>query len=237
MIATLTAKPDAPWSDRATMRDAALRKRVPDLPDYQVARWTPEPLLVMDAGAPWIVMPYDKDPLRTADGGYPFPRNVKQQLEGLAAGGAEFDTLAIAHELDPQGAVAPLLGKIPPNGLVCDAPTTKTLVGQTPATEVSKRMASTLNRAGDAIGTSAPKVLMGMALAPVAVVAAPLMLLAAAAEVMDPIVFGILHVEPDGTRKPARQTRLAARRAGARASEASKDEQLALWYPLAAWKW
>lgn len=237
MISTLTAKPDALWSERAASRDAALRKRVPDLPDYQMAPWTPEPLLVMDAGAPWIVMPYDKDPLRTADGGYPFPREVKQHLERLAASGADFDTLAIAHELDPKGAVAPLLAKVPPHGLVCDAPTTKTLVGQTPATEVSKRMAGTLNRAGDAIGASAPKVLMGMALAPVAVVAAPFMLLAAAAEVMDPIVFGILHVETDSTHQPGGQTRLAARRAGVRAPGASKGEQLALWYPLAAWKW
>lgn len=236
MISTLTAKPDALWCERAAARDAALRKRVPGLPDYQVAPWTPEPLLVMDGGAPWIVMPYDKDPLRTPDGGYPFPRDVKQRLAGLAASGAEFDTLAIAHELDPKGAVAPLLAKIPPSGLVCDAVTTKTLVGQTPATEVSKRMAGTLNRAGDAIGASAPKVLMGMALAPVAVVAAPLVLFAAAAQVIDPIVFGVLHVEAEGTHRSGRQTRLAARRAG-RTPDASTGEQLALWYPLAAWKW
>ena len=107
MISTLTAKPDALWCDRATARDAALRKRVPDLPDHQVAPWTPEPLLVIDRGAPWIVMPYDKDPLRTPDGGYPFPRDVKHRLEGLAASGAEFDRMwvdmMITHH---EGAVA-----------------------------------------------------------------------------------------------------------------------------------
>ncbi|MEQ7845771.1 hypothetical protein [Nocardioides kribbensis] len=236
MLPTLTAKPDKQWFEVAATRDAALRKRAPGLPAYQVAPWNPDPLLVADKGVPWIVMPYDKDPLRTRNGGYPFPPKVKGELAALAQTGVDFDTLAIAHELDPKGAVAPLLSKIPPTGLVCDDAATKALVGQTPATEGSKRMAATLNRAGDAVAESAPKVLLGLALAPVAIVAAPLALLAAAADGIDPIVFGVLHVDPSG--QPARQpSRLAQRRSSAPAKPGRSGQQLSMWYPLAAWKW
>ena len=152
-------------------------------------------------------------PAGTRDGGYPFPKDVKRELVSLARRGADFDSLAIAHELDPKGAVAPLLGKIPREGLVCDTASAKTLVGQAPATQMTKRMASTLNRAGDAVADSAPKVLLGLALAPVVVVAAPLALLAATGSAIDPIVFGVLHVEHTTRQK------------------------VSLWYPLAAWKW
>jgi hypothetical protein len=237
MLPTLTTKPDKQWTELAAASDAALRKRAPELPEYKVAPWNPEPLLVMDKGLPWIVMPFDKDPLRTRDGGYPFPRDVKRRLQNLTSKGADFDTLAIAHELDPKGPVATLLGKIPPTGVRCDASITKALVGQTPATEASKRMASTLNRAGNAVAESAPKVLLGLALAPVAIVAAPFALLAAAAEGIDPIVFGILHVDPPGGHGTPRTTRLAARRAGGTTPVPRAGEQLSLWYPLAAWKW
>ncbi|WP_286928874.1 MULTISPECIES: hypothetical protein [Aeromicrobium] len=233
MLPVLTTKPDQQWTDLAVSRDAALRRRAPELPDYRVAPWSPEPLLVLDKQSPWIVMPYDKDPLRARDGGYPFPRDVKRRLQDFATRGVDFDSLAIAHELDPKGAVAPLLEKIPPTGLVCDASTTATLVGETPATGASKRMATTLNRAGDAIAESGPKVLLGLALAPVAIVAAPLALAAAAVEGIDPIVFGVLHVDPAGSLGTARPTRLQARRAGACPS----SPQASLWYPLAAWKW
>jgi hypothetical protein len=238
MLPTLTSKPDKQWTEIAASRDAALRKRVPGLPAYEVAPWNPEPLLVMDKGLPWIVMPYDKDPLRNRDGGYPFPRQVKCSLQNLVTEGIDFDTLAIAHELDPKGPVAPLIGKIPPTGLLCDAATTNTLVSETPATEVSKRMANTLNRAGDAVAESASKVLLGLALAPVAVVVAPFALLAAAVSEIDPIVFGILHVDPSAGQRTRRSTRLAARRSGDDLKPDPKPgEQLSMWYPLAAWKW
>lgn len=241
MLAIPTTTPDKLWFEAAAAREAALRKRAPDLPDYRVAPWNPEPLLVLDKGLPWILMPYDKDPLRTRNGGYPFPHRIKSDLQALVARGVDFDALAIAHELDPKGPAARLIPKIPPAGLLCDAETTKTLVGDTPATEASKRMAATLNRAGDAVAESAPKVLLGLALAPIAVVAAPLALLAAAASGVDPIVFGVLHVDPPDGRRTRRPTRLAARRSGPAEPSgrtASKTgEHLAMWYPLAAWQW
>ena len=241
MLATLTTTPDKLWSEAAASRDASLRKRAPDLPTYRVAPWNPEPLLLLEKGLPWILLPYDKDPLRTHDGGYPFPRRIKSDLQDLAARGVDFDALAIAHELDPKGPVAPLIPKIPPAGLLCSPETTKTLIGNTPATKASKRMAATLNHAGDAVARSAPKVLLGLALAPIAVVAAPLVLLAAAASGVDPIVFGVLHVDPPDGRRTSRPTRLAARRSAAAEPGDKADpkagEHLAMWYPLADWQW
>lgn len=241
MLTTSSPKPDKLWSELAGSRDAVLRRRAPGLPAYQVAPWNPEPLLVMGKGLPWIVMPYDKDPLRTRDGGYPFPGHVKHDLQALAARGVDFDTLAIAHEIDPHGPVKPLLQKIPPEGLICDEATTKTLVGETPATEASKRMAGALNRAGDAVADSAPKVLLGLVLAPVAVVMAPFALLAAAGSAVDPIVFGILHVDPCGGKHTGRPSRLTARRIGYKdpnhKPSLASNQQLSMWYPLAAWEW
>lgn len=213
MLPVLTAQPDKKWSARAQDRDAVLRKRAPGLQGARIAPWREAPLLVLEKEQPWIVMPYDQDPLRTKDGGYPFPKEVKRELVALIQKGVDFDSLAIAHELDPKGTVAPLLHKIPPQGLLCDARSTKALVGEAPAKELTKRMASTLNRAGDAVAESAPQVLLGLALAPVLVAAAPLALLAAAGSAMDPIVFGVLHIDH------------------------GKEQKLSLWYPLAAWKW
>jgi hypothetical protein len=213
MLPNPTRALDKKLEARAVARDAALRKRAPMLKEHLVAEWHDDPLLVMDKGMPWIVMPFDKDPLRTKDGGYPFPKKVKRELQTLVAAGVDFDTLAVAHELDPKGPVAPYVAKIPPAGLLCSENATKSLVGTTPATEVNKRMAATLNRAGDAVVDSAPKVLLGLALAPVVVVAAPLALVAGAVSGVDPIVFGVLHVDHQPHHK------------------------VSLWYPLAAWKW
>lgn len=237
MLPTPSTTPDKRWTDLAASRDATLRARAPWLREFHVAPWNTEPLLVMDKGVPWIVMPYEKDPLRTSEGGYPFPTQVKSELQALARTGVDFDSLAVAHELDPTGPVAPLLPKIPPAGLVCDETAAKTLVGAVPGTEVSKRLASTLNRAGDAVAESAPKLLLGLALAPVAIVAAPLALLGAAVAGVDPIVFGVLHVDASGGRTH-RPSRLAGRRAASPIEPVPVGgQQLSMWYPLAAWKW
>ncbi|MDQ6523994.1 hypothetical protein RB608_10300 [Nocardioides sp. LHD-245] len=242
MIPTLTGKPgyqpDRLWEAEAVARDAALRKREPKLPPCTIAPWQPEPLLVMDKGSPWILLPYDKDPLRTRDGGYPFPREVKRTLAAIAHKGVDFDSLAVAHELDPKGPVAPLLGKIPPEGVRCDEAAARELIGKTPAAEGHKRMAATLNRAGDAAAEYGPAALLGLALAPVAIVAAPIALLAAAASGIDPIVFGVLHVEPKAKSRPTGATRVAGRRVGQPAGgEPVTGQPLSLWYPLAAWRW
>lgn len=205
--------PDKKWAASAADRDSALRKRAPGLQPAHVATWHGAPLLVQDKVQPWMVLPYDQDPLRTKDGGYPFPKLVKRELETLIRRGVDFDTLAIAHELDPKGAVAPLLGRIPGAGLLCDAESTKALIGPAPATQATKRVAGTLNRAGDVMADVGPKALLALAIAPLVVAAAPLALLAAAGSAIDPIVFGVLHVDHDAQR------------------------QVSLWYPLAAWKW
>lgn len=212
MLPALTALPHPSWTTRARSLDLDLRKRAPELGAARVAPWREHPLLVLDKGEPWLVSPYDRDPLTQKDGGYPFPRDVRTVLARLVERGVEFDDLAVAHELDPSGPVHDLVGKIPPQGLRCDVVAAAALVGPLPATKGTQRVGAALDTSGKALATGAavaPLVLAAAAVAPL-VLLGPVAL---AAE-LDPIIFGVRHLDNKaGTSGPS------------------------LWYPLAAWKW
>src|SRR5262245_42564356 len=105
MLPVLIELPDRKWAEQARGRNAALRKRAPELHGARVAPWHDSPLLVVEKDLPWIVVPFEQDPLRTRDGGYPFPKDVKRALTTLTQRGVDFDNLAVAHELDPKGPV------------------------------------------------------------------------------------------------------------------------------------
>lgn len=212
MLPALAERPTAKWADQARKVDLDIRKRAPELKPALVAPWVDHARLYKDEGGPWLVTPYDTDPLTQKDGGYPFPKDVKRVLSGLVARGVDFDDLAIAHELDPKGPAGALLGKIPSTGIAVDAHAAKELVGPLPATHATMQMASVMDKSTKLAGQGlrhAPKILAGAAIAPLALVAlAPIAL----ADGLDPIVFGVKHIE--GDKKCA-----------------------SLWYPLAAWKW
>ncbi len=170
---------------------------VPDLVTPLVGSWHDQPVLYLDKGLPWLLVPYDQDPLRQSDGGYPFPADVRRQLERVNERGVRFDDLAIAHELDPVGPIKSLIRTIPHQGIACDSKAAAVLIGDLPATGTTHKVGRALESAPRAIKT----LLKGVA-------QAPAMLL----PLLDPIIFGVLHIKADKT-------------------------DLSLWYPLAAWKW
>lgn len=60
-----------------------------------------EPLLVAGEGYDWIVVHAAADPLVAHRDGFPVPRAVLAELDGLARAGVAFDTLYLAHQIAP----------------------------------------------------------------------------------------------------------------------------------------
>lgn len=158
-------------------RVAAIRKRVPQLPEPILATWTEDPRLYLQKGQPWIVLPAERDPLRTLKGEVAIPDRCISELQALVAAGVEFDRLAVAHEIAPSllpGSVVEVLQKSPA-GIPCAMPAVKKLLGDAPPPPRStQRMASVLDKVVETLTSSG-----GIA---GAVLSAPL----------DPIVFGVI---------------------------------------------
>jgi hypothetical protein len=173
--------------------DAALRWRFPQLPEPLVLPWSELPVVALDRETPWLYGPLERDPLTTARGHAVLPRREIRRLRKLAALDVPFHRLGFAHELDPDGAVGPLLPVLQDGPRTCTDAVARAVVGPQPVHPAIRRTA----RALDAVmGRAAVTAVVG-----------------AVASVLDPIVFGVVGM-PDATQGT-----------------------LALWYPLAAWRW
>lgn len=170
---------------------SGLKWRFPQLPDPLVLPWSELPVLGLDRETPWLYSSIERDPLLTTRGRAVLPRGEIRRLRKLAAGDLPFQRLASAHELDPDGAVRDLLPELHGGPRTCTDAVARAVVGPQPVHPTVRGTARALGAVvGWARGTTA-----------------------AAAAVLDPIVFGVVGL-PDVT-----------------------DRELALFYPLAAWRW
>lgn len=158
-------------------RVAAIRTRAPQLPDPTLATWTEDARLYLQKGQPWVVLPAERDPLRTLKGEVAIPDRCIAELQELVRAGVDFDRLAVAHEIAPPllpGPVVEVLHKSPA-GVPCAMPAVKKMLGDAPPPPRStRRMASVLDKVVETLTSSDS--IVG------AVVSAPL----------DPIVFGVI---------------------------------------------
>lgn len=178
--------------------DRVMRAKLPELPNPIVASWVECPRLVLDRGVPWVVGPLEVDPYLTKGGGYPFPQPVAERLQRIAAGGARFQRIVIAHEVDPTGPVTGLLPAITRTGLALSRQQAASCIGAVPAAAKPKELAASMDKTVRKILTTAGGIAAGAA----AVLTAP---------VLDPIVFGVIAVGgTPATGRPAIYYPLAA---------------------------
>lgn len=164
--------------------DKTMRAKLPALPNPIVASWQEALRLVIDRGQPWIIGPLDNDPYLTKAGGYPLPAEVAEQLHAISARGARFHRIAIAHEVNPNGAVAGLLPKARHGGLALTPQQAKACLGPAPAAEKSKQLAAAMDKSIRKMLRAAAKGSAAVGAALAAPILAPMML--------DPIVFGVV---------------------------------------------
>ena len=206
MLTTRLPATDAQWV-RALEQDRGLRSRVPQLRQPLLADWQDNHRLVVDKGVPWIFGPVEIDPLLDRQGRMPLPDDIAAELRALAAAGAEFDRIVIAHELDAEGPVASLCDDVPAWGRPISGADARRCVVPPTASEATRSGASQLD---DRVRRAA-EIGRGIARTAAVVAAAPLALPLA---VMDPIIFGV-----NGIGAPPRH------------------DEPAVFYPLAAWVW
>lgn len=178
--------------------DRTMRSKLPALPNPIVASWDEGHRLVISQDEPWIVGPLEQDPYLTKGGGYPFPDGIATRLQSIAQGGARFHRIAIAHEVDPKGAVAALLPKLTKRGLPMTPKEVRACLGKAPAAEQPKALAASMDNV-------IRKTVGGLAAAASTVGSA------LAAPMLDPIVFGVIGVTGQPvTGRPAIYYPLAA---------------------------
>lgn len=178
--------------------DAAMRDKLPALPNPIVAAWDERHRLLVSKGEPWIVGPLEIDPYLTKEGGYPFPEGVVAQLRQISDGGARFHRIAIAHEVDVKGPAVNLLPKLTERGMPLTATEAQACLGKAPAAERPKALAASMDKAI----RKTVRGLANAASAAGAVLTAPL---------LDPIVFGVIGVTGQpSTDQPALYYPLAA---------------------------
>lgn len=127
--------------------DNSLRTLVPSLRPAQIATWSERQRLFMERKRPWIITPFELDPYITKDGGYPFPAEVQRVLTRIHKTGAQFDRIAIAHEVDPKGFAAPLLAKVPCGGVDITPSATSKILGSLPAQKKTDELAAKIDKA------------------------------------------------------------------------------------------
>lgn len=172
--------------------DAQLRWKHPELPQPLVLPWSELPVLGLDRATPWLYAPVERDPLATPRGRTVMPRREIRRLRSAAGWGVPFQRVAIAHELDPDGAVQELLPTLGDGPRTCSDAIARAVVGPQPAHPAVRGTARALNTLAGAGRVAA---------------------LAGLAAVLDPIVFGVIGM-PD-----------------------TVHGQLALFYPISAWRW
>lgn len=176
----LTAKE----SGLAVQIDRTIRTKLPAaLPNPLVASWDDGQRLVLSRGEPWVVGPLEIDPYRSSTGGYPFPPEVADKLRRISDSGARFHRIAIAHEVDPTGSVAPLMPKLTAQGLPVSLSDTQKMLGRTPAAAQPKALAAAMDKAIRRTLTVAKRT----AAATTGALAAGV-----SGAMLDPIVFGVV---------------------------------------------
>jgi hypothetical protein len=173
--------------------DAELRSRFPQLPEPLVLPWSELPVLGLDRETPWLYGPIERDPLAASYGRTVVPRREIRRLRKLAAWEVPFQRIAIAHELDPDGAVRDLLPELRNGPRTCTDAVASAVVGPQPVHPAVRGTARLLDAI---VGQRLGKAMAG-----------------ALATALDPIVLGAVGM-PETTHG-----------------------QLALFYPLSAWRW
>lgn len=146
-----------------------INQRWPSLPEPLPLGWTETPLVSIDrSGVPWVIAPAKP---RTV-----IPHKQRVQLKRIAKLGVPFQRLAIAHELDPQGPVRPLLPALRTQPQPCTNELARVLVGEVPAhpgvTRAVMVLDAAVNGATSAVGINA------------------------IVSVLDPIIFGVIAPTP-----------------------------------------
>jgi hypothetical protein len=149
----------------------------PSLPEPLPLVWNETPLVSIDrSGVPWVIGPAEHDPLRTTGGRTVIPRKQRAKLKRIAKLGVPFQRLAIAHELDPEGAVRQLLPVLRTHPQPCTNEVARALVGEVPAhpgvTRAVMVLDAAVNGATSAVGINA------------------------VVSVLDPIIFGVIAPTP-----------------------------------------
>jgi hypothetical protein len=173
-----------------------------------VASWDERQRLVLSRGEPWVVGPLEIDPYRSRTGGYPFPSEVADKLRRISDGGARFHRIAIAHEVDPAGPVAPLMPKLTGQGLPISPTDTQKILGRAPAAVKPKALATAMDKTIRRTLTVAKRT------AAVSAAAAGAVAAGLGSAMLDPIVVGVVGL--DGPPKAG---------------------DPAIFYPLVAWVW
>jgi hypothetical protein len=149
---------------------------VPTLPFPPVLRtFHEEAVITLDSRrGTWLLIPAERDPLRTRDGRHVIPAPQRRELEKIT-GKMHFDRIVIAHELDPTGPIRELLPQLRFGPHLCTDETARTLVGPLPAHPGLARATRFLDRLLKG-GTSTMTSLASRA----------------ADAVLDPVVFGVV---------------------------------------------
>jgi hypothetical protein len=106
---------------------AGLERQFPQLPPAIVLPYSPQPVVALDRGTAWLYTPAEGDP----HGGV-LPRRQRRQLRRIAATGARFDAVAVAHELDGNEPVQSLLPELRDGPRTCTDELARALVGPVP---------------------------------------------------------------------------------------------------------
>jgi len=117
----------------------ALRREFPQLRDPLILPWSEQPVIALDGDRPWLFGPIERDPQRTAGGRTVLPRRELRGLRELAQVGVPFQRLAMAHELDPAGAVRVLLPVLRKGPRTCTDAVARAVVGPPPPHPVVRR--------------------------------------------------------------------------------------------------
>ena len=105
-----------------------LAARCPQLAPPATVRWSARPVAGLDRATPWLWGPADRDPL-LGPGGPADTAPPAAELRRIVAAGARFDAVGVAHELDPDGPVRPLLPLLADGPRTCSDEVARELVG------------------------------------------------------------------------------------------------------------
>jgi len=119
-----------------TTIDVSLLRRstsdgVPRIPVMR-ADWHDDPVIALDGAVPYLVAPAARDPHRRPDGRRPIPNAQLTELRRMERTGIRFDEIAIAHELDADGAVSSLLPMLSRGPVTCSDEVARLVVGPAP---------------------------------------------------------------------------------------------------------
>jgi hypothetical protein len=163
--------------------DSRLRDRFPQLPDPLVLPWSELPVLGLDRETPWLYGPIERDPLAAPHGRTVVPRREIRRLRKLAAWDVPFQRIAVAHELDPDGAVRDLLPELRTGPRTCTDAVATAVVGPQPVHPAVRGTARLLDAiAGRGVGTAMARAL---------------------ATALDPIIFGVVGMPETVQGEPA----------------------------------